>query len=97
MSEMHASGITPYMLKLANYYAMLGVGEYTPAGSPYAKIIVRVKNPWQQNDENLALSMSILSVQFVYASSGIVREIEFCVMLGGWSGPPLLRKVESPG
>lgn len=91
-NEAQLAGITPYVLRLAAYYACLGVGTYKPKGySQFDRVEVRVKMPWQAG-ELLTESCLILAVEF-FANDELQRYVEFALSPAGFSGKPIVRSV----
>jgi len=91
--EQHLAGITPYVLRLASYYACLGVGTYRPKGyAQFDRIEVRVKQPWQPG-ELFTESCLILVVEF-FSFDTQLRYVEFALTPAGFSGKPIVSKVE---
>jgi hypothetical protein len=90
--EAQLAGITPYVLRLASYYACLGVGTYTPKGyAQFDRIEVIVKQPWQPS-EQFTKSCLVLAVEF-YHEDQQLRYVEFALTPAGFSGQPILREV----
>lgn len=88
--EQQLQGITPYVLRLASYYACLGVGTYRPRGyAQFDRIEVRVKQPWQPG-ELFTESCLILVVEF-FSSDELLRYVEFALTPAGFSGKPIVR------
>lgn len=94
--EAQLAGITPYVLRLASYYACLGVGTYKPKGySQFDHIEVRVKMPWKPA-EAFTESCLILVVEFYYVGE-MLRYVEFALTPAGFSGVPLVTLVPDLG
>lgn len=90
--EQQLAGITPYVLRLAAYYAALGVGTYRPRGyAQFDRIEVRVKQPWQPG-ELFTESCLILVVEF-FSSGEMLRYVEFALTPAGFSGKPVVQLV----
>ena len=89
MKEAHRVGVTPYLLRLAVYYAAKGLGAYAPDGDAlYDGIVVRELMPWKMGD-TLTESCMILSVDF-YQGNERVRWVEFALTPAGFGGSPIL-------
>lgn len=96
-SEAHRAGITPYVVRLAAYYAAMGLGVYVPQGySWFDKVEVTLEAPWTANPEAPALSMQVLRVSFY---EGVIRRryVEFAQTLAGYGGEPLVRLISESG
>jgi hypothetical protein len=90
--EQHLAGITPYVLRLASYYACLGVGTYRPKGyAQFDRIEVRVKQPWQPG-ALFTESCLILVVEF-FSFNTLLRYVEFALTPAGFSGKPIVQEV----
>lgn len=91
-TEQHLAGITPYVLRLASYYACLGVGTYHPKGyAQFDRVEVRVKMPWTPGTL-FTESCLILVVEF-FSSDEMQRYVEFALTPAGFSGKPVVRGV----
>lgn len=84
------AGITPYVLRLAAYYAAMGVGEYKPNGYAwFDKVIVRMLMPWTPGD-HITQSTQVLVVEFMW--EGVRRRyVEFAMTPAGFGGEPVMR------
>lgn len=92
-NEQQLAGISPYVLRLAAYYAALGVGTYRPKGyAQFDRIEVRVKMPWQPG-AFFTESCLILEVAF-FSSNEMQRYVEFALTPAGFSGIPVVREVK---
>lgn len=90
--EQQLAGITPYVLRLASYYACLGVGTYRPQGyAQFDRIEVRVKQPWQPSSV-FSESCLILAVEF-FSLNVLQRYVEFALTPAGFSGKPIVKEV----
>jgi len=90
--EQQLAGISPYVLRLASYYACLGVGTYRPKGyAQFDRVEVRVKQPWQPND-HFTESCLILEVAF-FSFDVQLRYVEFALTPAGFSGQPIVKEV----
>lgn len=90
--EQQLAGITPYVLRLASYYACLGVGTYRPKGyAQFDRIEVRVKQPWQPG-VLFTESCLILAVEF-FSNDEMLRYVEFALTPAGFSGKPIIKEV----
>lgn len=90
--EQHLAGITPYVLRLASYYACLGVGTYRPKGyAQFDRIAVSIKQPWQPG-ELFTESCLILVVEF-FSLGELLRYVEFALTPAGFSGKPVVHLV----
>lgn len=91
--EQQLAGITPYVLRLAAYYAALGVGTYRPKGySTFDRVEVRVKMPWQPG-QLFTESCLILAVEF-FNYDTLERYVEFALTPAGFSGRPIMKEVK---
>lgn len=91
-SEAHLVGISPYILRLASYYATLGVGTYQPNGYPFDRVEVLERMPWQPNAEDAMKSTLIISVEF-YSGKHRQRFVEFALTPAGFGGEPIVKLV----
>ena len=90
--EQQLAGITPYVLRLASYYACLGVGTYRPKGyAQFDRIVVRFKQPWQPG-VLFTESCLILAVEF-FSNDEMLRYVEFALTPAGFSGKPIIKEV----
>ena len=86
-------GITPYILRLASYYACLGLGVYVPQGyAQFDKVVVDVAMPWKPDEQNALNSMLVLRVAF-YKGDHRYKFIEFGLRPEGFGGDPIVREV----
>lgn len=93
MNEVRLAGITPYVLRLAAYYASMGIGTYRPKGyAGFDRVEVRVLLPWKAG-ETLTENALILAVEF-YQADERVRYVEFALTPAGFGGKPIVRLVE---
>lgn len=94
MNEARLAGITPYTLRVASYYASMGVGTYRPKGyASFDRVEVSVLMPWQAR-ETITDSALILSVEF-YQADERVRYVEFALTPAGFGGKPIVRLVKN--
>lgn len=92
MSEAHRAGVTPYVLRLAAYYAALGVGSYTPQGyAQFDRVEVRLAVPWTPVPD-LTASQQVLTVEF-WLGQRRVRWVDFSMVPSGFGGDPIVRPV----
>ena len=85
MNEAQLAGITPYVLRLAVYYAALGTGEYKPKGySSFDRVVVRELLPWHPQVQTL-----ILVVEF-FRGETRERFVEFSLTVAGFGGKPVV-------
>lgn len=90
--EQQLAGITPYVLRLASYYACLGVGTYRPRGyAQFDRVEVRVKQQWQPSPV-FSESCLILVVEF-FSLNVLQRYVEFALTPAGFSGKPIVQEV----
>jgi len=95
-NEQQLAGISPYVLRLAAYYAALGVGTYKPKGySQFDRVEVRVKMPWQPG-AFFTESCLILAVEF-FSFDVLQRYVEFALTPAGFSGIPVVQLVPALG
>lgn len=91
-TEAQRLGITPYVLRLAAYYACLGVGTYQPPGHPwFDRVEVLERMPWQANPDPLKSAL-ILAVEF-YAGKHRQRFVEFALTPAGFGGDPIVKVI----
>jgi hypothetical protein len=92
MDNAKLSGITPYVLRLAAYYAAMGVGLYAPRGYAwFDEVAVRELMPWTTG-ETPTQSTQILVVEFMHDKRR-VRYVEFALTPAGWGGEPIVKLV----
>lgn len=92
--EQQLAGITPYVLRLASYYACLGVGTYKPKGYPaFDRVDVKVKMPWQPG-QLFTESCLILAVEF-FSFDVLQRYVEFALTPAGFGGQPIMKEVKT--
>lgn len=92
--EQQLAGITPYVLRLASYYACLGVGTYLPRGyAQFDRVEVTVKQPWQPSAD-FTKSCLILEVAFMQGNEQL-RYVEFALTPAGFSGRPIAQLLSS--
>lgn len=92
-SEAHRAGITPYVIRLAAYYAAQGVGEYYPKGYPWFDLVkVSLLMPWTESIENPMASTQVLTVEF-FQGSERKRYVEFAMVPAGFGGEPIMKQV----
>jgi hypothetical protein len=92
-NEAQRLGITPYWLRLAAYYACLGVGTYTPKGySQFDRVEVLERMPWQADVEDPMKSTLILAVEF-YNGKRRLRFVEFALLPAGFGGDPIVKLI----
>jgi len=91
-NEQQLAGITPYILRLASYYACLGVGTYSPVGyAAFDKVVVSVKLPWVAKE---AFSESCLILEVVFFNHDVqLRYVEFALTPAGFAGLPIVKVV----
>lgn len=92
-NEQQLAGITPYTIRLAAYYACLGVGTYLPKGyAAFDKIVVSVKMPWQPG---ASFTESCLVLEVVFFNHDVqLRYVEFSLRPDGFAGTPVVRLVK---
>ena len=91
-SELQKTGITPYVLRLAAYYAAMGVGTYKPKGySWFDRVEVNLEHPWVAADDPLE-STQVIRVSF-YEGSERQRYVELLYRIAGFGGKHLLRLI----
>ncbi len=93
MSEAQRVGITPYVTRLAAYYASLGIGEYVPKGYGFDRVVVQVKQPWTADPSSVMKSMLVLEVAF-FSNGRQQRYVEFALIPAGFGGEPIMKVVE---
>lgn len=91
-TEAQKIGISPYVMRLAAYYACLGVGTYQPKGYQFDRVEVLERMPWQANSADPMKSTLILAVEF-YAGKHRQRFVEFALTPAGFGGDPIVRAV----
>jgi hypothetical protein len=92
-SEIQRAGVTPYVLRLAAYYAALGCGTYSPKGyAGFNSVVVRELMPWKADAEDPMNSTTILVVEF-FLGQRRVKWVEFALKPAGFGGDPIVRAV----
>ena len=90
-TEAQHLGITPYVLRLAAYYACLGVGTYQPKGYGFDRVEVLERMPWKPDADPMKSTL-ILAVEF-YAGKHRQRFVEFALTPAGFGGDPIVKVV----
>lgn len=83
-------GISPHTMRLAAYYACLGIGTYQPQGYGFDRVEVFERMPWQADAADPMKSTMILAVEF-YAGTHRQRFIEFALTPAGFGGDPIVK------
>lgn len=92
--EAQLAGITPLVLRTANYYAMLGIGSYAPKGyGSFDRVEVLVKEPFEMDSSYISHSCSMLRVEF-WQGKELQRAVDFVVAVAGFSGRPIVKEVK---
>lgn len=92
--EAQLAGVTPYVLRLAAYYAAMGIGSYYPKGySHFDVVTVRQLMPWHPG-EHFTDSMMVLIVEF-FRGDHRERYVEFSLMPAGFGGEPIMKLLPS--
>lgn len=91
-TEAQRLGISPYVLRLASYYACLGVGTYQPKGYQFDRVEVLERMPWQANAADPLQSTLILAVEF-YTGKHRLRFVEFALTVAGFGGDPVVKVI----
>jgi len=109
MNEARRVGITPYLVRLASYFAQRGHGTYTndtwsqvapesfrdgEVPPPYAKIVVKESLPWMSQD-NVMHSQLVQRVEF-WDETRCVRWVEFSLMVSGFGGDDVFSVIRAP-
>ena len=90
MKEAQLAGITPYVLRLAAYYAALGVGEYHPRGyAQFDCVTVRELFPWRPGPTPTESAL-VLIVEFFHQNHRL-RYVEFALTPAGFGGDPVMQ------
>jgi hypothetical protein len=91
-TEAQKIGISPYVMRLASYYACLGIGTYQPKGYSFDRVEVLERMPWQADSTDPMKSALILAVEF-YAGKHRQRFVEFALTPAGFGGDPIIKAV----
>jgi hypothetical protein len=86
--EAQLAGITPYVKRLAAYYAAQGLGTYMPKGYAwFDRVEVRLEGEWTGETQ-------VLRVEF-YERRVRQRYVEFAMSFSGFGGIPVVKLVTS--
>ena len=91
-TEAQRLGISPHTIRLAAYYACLGVGTYQPKGYAFDRVEVFERMPWESDPNDPLKSMLVLAVEF-YAGKHRQRFVEFALTPAGFGGEPIIKLV----